>query len=353
MGLLACCSLAATRKLRVGCGLHAKKCVSSLLNRHQKSKRPLIMTHPTVDASTDEVDFSPPSLPGHSLSHTHLSAVPPEILINPEAPVRLGVDEAGRGPVLGPMVYGISYCLTSYEPELKKYGFADSKTLTEEKRTTLLEQMCIHGTELKENVGWATRSMSALDISAGMLRYAEGSLSNYNLNEQAHDATMDLIQAILDLKVNVTEVFVDTVGPPVSYRAKLQKRFPTLNITVEKKADALFPVVSAASICAKVTRDFSLNWTKCDIYDESVQWGSGYPSDPKTKQWLNLHVDKLFGWSSVVRFSWGTAKEAMIRSDCYEVEWEEDNAKFDYDVTKMKKNSALLSGEWYGKPVLL
>ncbi|ODV73374.1 ribonuclease H2 catalytic subunit RNH201 [Cyberlindnera jadinii NRRL Y-1542] len=298
-------------------------------------------------------EFTPPSLPGHSLSHTYYTPIPDAIASQPQEPVRLGVDEAGRGPVLGPMVYGVSYCLASYEPQLKaEYGFADSKTLSEEKRSSLLEMMCLHEHDLRQNVGWAIRSLSALDISAGMLRYIEGSLSNYNLNEQAHDATMDLIQGVLDLGVNVAEVYVDTVGPPMSYQAKLQKRFPQLKITVAKKADALYPVVSAASICAKVTRDFSLLWTKKELYGDchdDVQWGSGYPSDPKTKKWLVEDVDKLFGWGSVVRFSWGTAKEALIGQNCYKLEWEEDNTKFDYDVTKMGKADAELNMEWYSK----
>lgn len=62
---------------------------------------------------------------------------------------------------------------------------------------------------------------------------------------------------------------------------KLSQIFPQLKITVEKKADSLFPIVSAASICAKVTRDIAVqNWVFAENISlpEDQTWGSGYPA---------------------------------------------------------------------------
>lgn len=78
------------------------------------------------------------------------------------------------------------------------------------------------------------------------------------------------------------QVFVDPVGPHEVYEAKLKAIFPTLDFTVVPKADALFPVVSAASIVAKVTRDVFMEfWKFNDVEGQlnfSSEFGSGYPS---------------------------------------------------------------------------
>jgi ribonuclease H2 subunit A len=75
-------------------------------------------------------------------------------------------------------------------------------------------------------------------------------------------------------------VYVDTVGTPEKYQAKLKQLFPAIDITVSKKADSLFPIVSAASICAKVIRDHILKHWNPDEKDlnMSTKFGSGYPS---------------------------------------------------------------------------
>ena len=98
------------------------------------------------------------------------------------------------------------------------------------------------------------------------------------MNEISHDAAMCLIDTLTKKSgLNITEVYLDTVGDPHKYEMKLSARFPKLKIKVSKKADSLFPCVSAASICAKVTRDTVLkNWKFTENID-SLEFGSGYP----------------------------------------------------------------------------
>ncbi|QPG77362.1 hypothetical protein FOA43_004775 [Brettanomyces nanus] len=283
-------------------------------------------------------DFLPPSvvLPIPTTTRTHFSEIPTSIeksQDDPEDIIILGVDEAGRGPVLGPMVYGTAYIRKKDAHLLKEFGFDDSKKLTEQKRGQLMQGICGVEESLFNCLGWATTSITARDISAGMLRPRQ---STYNLNIQAHDVTMELIDSILRRGVKVQEIYIDTVGPPITYQKKLQNRFPNLKVTVTKKADSLFPIVSAASIVAKVTRDYSLLHSAKQRELEG-SWGSGYPSDPRTTKWLNSEVDPLFGWDQNVRYSWQTSKDAMKRSGGLVMTWEDDlEEKENYgDVSQM------------------
>jgi ribonuclease H2 subunit A len=218
----------------------------------------------------------------------------------------------------GPMVYALFYLPVELHHSLlaETHHFDDSKVLTPEVRTNLMRKLCTKDSDLYGAGGWATRVMSAQDISAHML-----SPAGYNLNAQAMDATIDLIKGVLAQRVNVTEIYIDTIGRPEIYQKKLERIWPTIRITVAKKADSLYPVVSAASVCAKVTRDAALDvcyepYHNSDVEPEEgaevkVVWGSGYPSDARTTTWLKQNMDPVFGWGNECRFSWGTAKELL------------------------------------------
>ena len=164
-------------------------------------------------------------------------------------PCVLGIDEAGRGPVLGPMVYGISFCPVEKNKDLKDLGVDNSKALTEEQREKLLDKL----NDNSDYIGWAIHILSPGYLSKSMFRRGK-----YNLNSMSHDTAIGLVKSAIEKGVRVAEVYVDTVGPPEKYQAKLEGIFPDLKITVAKKADSLYPCVSAASICAKVARDKAL-----------------------------------------------------------------------------------------------
>lgn len=304
----------------------------------------------SVSSITDKYAFD---------STTFHTEVPSAILEKRGERVILGVDEAGRGPVLGPMVYGVAYCLETYQDELKTcYGFADSKVLKDAVRKNLLQLMHDESHELYHNVGWATCTMTAKDISNGMLRSLSGP-GPYNLNEQAHNTTIQLINEVLAKGVNLKAIFVDTVGPPASYQAKLKRFFPEIDITVTKKADSLFPIVSTASVAAKVTRDMNLAWynQNMDILKGDVL-GSGYPSDPSTIEWLNGCIDPLFGWThGLLRFSWQTAKDSLERAGAAKVTYEDtlgnNSGYMDIGILVTDTRLGLIDALIYGRDCLL
>ncbi|CAJ1954300.1 unnamed protein product [Cylindrotheca closterium] len=220
--------------------------------------------------------------------------------------VVVGVDEAGRGSVLGPMVYGAAYWSASVEEKIPK-GFNDSKQLTEQTRDKLFDQLLDH-----EDIGFCMRSLLPSEISRNMLRSKP-----YNLNEMSHDSTMLMIRKLLDAGLKVKKAFIDTVGNAYTYRRKLEGQFPGIEFVVESKADAKYASCSAASVVAKVSRDkFMSGWKFTDeLQDVSRDFGSGYPSDPKCKAWFEKLQDPLFGYNDFVRFSWAPIKKKIAESD--------------------------------------
>jgi ribonuclease H2 subunit A len=342
-----------------------------------------------LETPASEVFIAPsinPTLLFTGASYTHYSPVPPSLLptadsisqdsesTNPGPECALGVDEAGRGPVLGPMVYGLFYLpIPLSDPLLRQtHHFDDSKVLTPTVRSNLMEKLCTPSTDLHTQCGWAVDVMSARDIGANMMKPA----GTYNLNAQAMDATVALIQGVYKRGINVKEIYIDTIGNPETYQRKLERIFPTAKVTVAKKADSLYPCVSAASVCAKVTRDAALEVlyesyiVKSEDTDgdeqitgpkkakgaEEESWGSGYPSDVRCTSWLKRNMHPVFGWGSECRFSWGTAKDMMdVKGLAAKVDWpveDDDEASrlTDYFSAGKEKGVDEL-GSWFGKPV--
>ncbi|CAF1120037.1 unnamed protein product, partial [Didymodactylos carnosus] len=133
-------------------------------------------------------------------------------------------------------------------------------------------------------------------------------------------------------------VFVDTVGDPDKYALKLRSIYPKIKVCVSKKADDLYPIVSASSICAKVIRDQIVENWKLSEYDKTFVYGSGYPSDPNTKSFLTKCIDPVFGFPKFVRFSWSTATTIMDIK-CVKVLWDDSENE---ETSKTKSNKRKL-----------
>ena len=142
----------------------------------------------------------------------------------------------------------------------------------------------------------------------------------YNLNLLSHDTAIALIKAVEASGIPIAQIYIDTVGPALKYKEKLQRFFPKYLFTVAEKADSKYPIVSAASVCAKVMRDRVVkNWKYAEsasLHLDTFNIGSGYPADPETKKFLERSIDPIFGFSTFARFSWSTITKALEKGGC-------------------------------------
>ncbi|KXZ50898.1 hypothetical protein GPECTOR_14g146 [Gonium pectorale] len=211
------------------------------------------------------------------------------------------------------MVYASAFCPAI--TDISSRGYADSKTLTHETREKLFRAI-----DADRGVGWAAHIMSAQHISHNMLGRDKVSLNNL-----AFDATCHVIRTALDAGANVKEVYVDTVGDADRHRDRLKRVFPAIEFTVCPKADSLYPIVSAASIVAKVLRDTSL--TECQkSLGLQGEVGTGYPGDAATVAWLKQHIHPVFGFPPLVRQSWETCARLLEPPEAVSVKFEADEA---------------------------
>jgi len=194
----------------------------------------------------------------------------------------VGLDEAGRGCVLGPLVVG-AFCYSGEDiDEIRALGATDSKKLSAKKRKAILERL--------PTVGEARLiSITPQQIDSGNINALE---------EQA------FLQHIVYFNPDI--VYIDAPTHPRGIPA-VQKRLETalqqeLNripkLIIEPKADLTYPIVGAASIVAKVHRDKAI--------EALGNVGSGYPSDPKTRNWLLGFIERGEDFPSSVRTRWGT-----------------------------------------------
>ena len=91
----------------------------------------------------------------------------PDALLGQDKEYMMGIDEAGRGPTLGPMVYGSAFCAVEDEAKVKAMGFMDSKQLTEAKRDQLWAELQARASARRAARAGAPAAPPALGASRG------------------------------------------------------------------------------------------------------------------------------------------------------------------------------------------
>ncbi|MCL4480269.1 MAG: ribonuclease HII [Candidatus Thermoplasmatota archaeon] len=197
-----------------------------------------------------------------------------------------GVDEAGRGPVIGPMVIAI---VCGSNSAMKAAGARDSKILSPSSRERLYSEIERIANEI------SYRIITPDELNKRM--------ENETLNEIEEDAYVSLI-----LHANTsTKVYVDSFDVlPERLEQKLSSMTNRV-VVCRHRADSIFPVVSAASIIAKVVRDREI----LKLSEKYGDIGSGYPSDPRTIRFLTESLRNGTDISVIVRTHWSTYRRIM------------------------------------------
>lgn len=204
-----------------------------------------------------------------------------------------GVDEAGRGAVIGPLVIaGVSFMKKDI-PKLKRLGVRDSKELKPGQREIL------------------SRKIEKIAKDIVVMKVGPCKIDNYNkqgvnLNRVEAMKMCSIIDCLC-----ADKTYVD--GPELNlekFKRIMNKMLKNgTDLVVEHKADSKYPVVSAASIIAKVERDSEMKELKKQYGVE----GTGYPSDERTIEWMKAYLkkNKKFPEEGLVRHSWITTKNML------------------------------------------
>jgi len=217
------------------------------------------------------------------------------------APLIAGVDEAGRGPVFGPLIVA---CAVSADPDgLKELGVRDSKKLTPKARERLAPL-------IRERLeGHAVVAVEPRDIDR-----LRGTLSLNRIESDAFvEAVVRASSAVAGRKPELLQAdAADANASAFARRLRegLAKQSPPLSMRVvaEHKADARFPVVSAASVLAKVERDRRLEELRAEF---GAGIGSGYPSDDTTIRFLREYITANRDLPPFARRSWKPAQRML------------------------------------------
>ena len=197
-----------------------------------------------------------------------------------------GVDEAGKGPVLGPLV--VAAVAVKNAKEIENLGIKDSKQLNATKRKELAKL-------IKEGYDYAVEVIEAETVD----KYRRQNKLN-ELNREAFERVISKLNPNVAY-VDAADVNENRFGKQIKERLTNQKDTDVISM---HKADEKIDVVAAASIIAKETRENEISKLKGKIGD----FGSGYPSDERTIKFLKSFYADNGKWPTGTRKSWKTVE---------------------------------------------
>jgi ribonuclease HII len=207
-----------------------------------------------------------------------------------------GIDEAGKGPVIGPLV--VAGLTLEDEKKIIEYKVKDSKKITPKKRKILSKKI------IDVSLDYEILVIPAKDI--------DDMRKVMTLNEIEVNAFTRIIK-----KLKPDVCYVDSVDVNEDRFAKnILAGLSFKPIIISKhKADDIYPIVSAASIIAKTRRDEEVKKIS-QILEKKINYplGSGYPADPITQNFIKKWFEKYKKLPPYTRLSWKTVKNILNKS---------------------------------------
>ncbi len=206
-----------------------------------------------------------------------------------------GIDEAGRGAVIGPMVIAGILVDQSRVGELIEAGVRDSKELTPGVRA-----------ELSKLIREIAERVELIVVEARLVDESTRRSGAKGINELEARMIAEIIN-----RLRPDAAFIDLPSTKYHDFRALIERYAghKCSLILEHKADRKYPVVSAASIIAKHERDTLIKKLRAELGD----FGSGYPSDPKTRNFLLQALMRGDLRKEHIRLTWKTISKLAQR----------------------------------------
>ena len=213
---------------------------------------------------------------------------------------QIGIDEAGRGPAIGPLVVCALGIPNSDTKFLAAIGAVDSKQITKKKREEISERIYLEAENRNWKIGIIVCKASRIDIERNKINLNKLEIELFK--EAVYETGIKEKNGIV--KADACDVNEQRFKERIRYA--LGAKWKDWEIHARHKMDSEEIIVGAASILAKVRRDKEIEKIS-DLLNLDV--GSGYPSDPKTKEAVKKLVNSKTP-NQYLRWSWATVKNA-------------------------------------------